>query len=84
MKYQSMKCSCNPEPTERGALVFSRGELERRKIRSAVLSLFLGFVCLTSLKLKYEGNVSESRHLVKYWSETIENTICDTRDTGLI
>ena len=58
MKYQSMKCSCNPEPTERGALVFSWVREKRDKKRSLIF--ILGFVCLTSLKLKYEGNVSES------------------------
>ena len=59
MKYQSMKCSCNPEPTERGALVFSWVREKRDKKRSLIF--ILGFVCLTSLKLKYEGNVSESQ-----------------------
>ena len=63
MKYQSMKCSCNPEPT---ALVFSRGEFERREKgwegdKKRSLIFILESVCLTSLKLKYEGNVSESQ-----------------------
>ena len=56
MKYQSMKCSCSHE--------WNQPNWRRLgQIRAGIsyLYLWVWVLCRTSLKLKYEGNVSESQ-----------------------
>ena len=73
MKYQSMKCSCTQQPTEELVRVSEDAAWE---IRTA--SYLYPRVCeshLVKTEIWRQRSCLATQTLVKYWSETIENTI---------